>query len=428
MAEVVDPMLVINSGDMILEFSQEEAGQQFAYRVDSGVLKENSRYFEHLLSDRFSEGQKLSAALDNLKLVGHSNTAEAPIEALPRISIVNVGRISKVSTIQKLAGDFLRILHNQDLPSHPPLANLSNLAVVADRFDALPYFSKYVHRKRILQTLDAKSRNRPITSLSEERVRQKLLVGLFFEFPAWVIRYSKYLIMKSSVQWKLDDEEDDAAALWWDMPNGVEDEMIQRREYILETINSLQAHFLRLYSSGERQCKLGYDTSAQCDSFQLGEMVRFLSKIKTIRMQGLIYDASEPTHYSGDIDRLIDSLRQTSSYQIDRNHAHCGLRVRIIPLLDLIQSHISLETGSPDVGICADCWNHNRRLYAWSFVKRPVSWVQSKALNAGRSLASPMPNANRGHQRTPSSCLARHVVVRDMFMAVERDWTASDIY
>jgi hypothetical protein len=201
--------------------------------------------------------------------------------------------------------------------------------------------------------------------------------------------------------------------------------MIYRRECVLETINSLQAHFLKIYISGERQCKLGYDSSLQCDSFQLGEMVRFFSRLGTVRLQGTIYDPTEPTHFSGDIDRIIESLRQCKAYQIDRNHSHCGLRSRLIPLLDLIQNQLSLDTGALDIGICAECWNHNRPAYAWSTSKRPVLWTQSKVLTGTRTLA---PAVNNGHRRSSSSCLARHVAVRDMFMAVERDWTGRDAY
>lgn len=192
------------------------------------------------------------------------------------------------------------------------------------------------------------------------------------------------------------------------------DEMIHRRECILETINSLQAHFLKLYTSGERQCRLGYDSSGQCDSFQLGEMVRFFMRQGTLRMQGTIYDPTEPTHYTGDIERLVESFRKVSSYQVDNNHAHCGLRSRLIPLLDLIHSHLSLDTGSQDIGICADCWNKNRSEYAWSSAKRPVMWT---------------PNAFTGRrERRASGCLAKHVAVRDMFMAAERAWTAGNSY
>lgn len=203
------------------------------------------------------------------------------------------------------------------------------------------------------------------------------------------------------------------------------DELIQRREYILETINSLQSHFLKLYTSGERQCKLGYDTSRECDSFQLGEMIRFFTKLSTLRLQGTIYDNTEPTYYTGDIDRLLESLRQCSSYQIDRNHAHCGLRSRMIPLLDLIQNQLSLEIGSLDIGICSECWNHHRASYAWLLAKRPVMWAHPKSLTGNRTLAAPY---IKGHQRNSSSCLNRHIVVRDFFMAMDRNWTARDAY
>ncbi|KAF2265177.1 hypothetical protein CC78DRAFT_462259 [Lojkania enalia] len=419
--------IIAPNGNLVLEVCQEDGGDQFTYRVDSEVLRQNSRYFENLLSDRFNEGQKLSAALDALKLAGHSNVADAPADALPRIAIADIGRISKVSTIHNLVADFLRALHGHNLSApNPPLANLANLAVVADRFDALPCLSRYIGRKKYLHAIDGKSRGRSTTSFAEERVRQKLLVGLLFDHPIWVTRYSKYLILRDSVQWKPGAQPNDAAALWWDIPNEVEDELMLRREYILETINSLQSHFLKLYTSGERQCKLGYDSSSQCDSFQLGEMIRFFTKLGTLRLQGTIYDTIEPSYWSGDINRLIESLRTCSTYQIDRNHSHCGLRVRLLPLLELVGNQLSLEAGSLDIGLCAECWNHSRRLYAWSSAKRPVLWVQSGVLSGSQSLAST--HHKKGHQKSSSSCLSRHVVIRDMFMAMEKDWTARDAY
>ncbi|KAF2469774.1 uncharacterized protein BDR25DRAFT_263143 [Lindgomyces ingoldianus] len=429
MLEAEDPMDIAPGGDLILEVRQDEGSGAFSYRVESKMLRQNSRYFDSLLSGRFSEGQQLSAALEALKIDGHPEIAHAPADTLPRIPIVNVGRISKVSTIQTLTADFLRALHGHDLAvTNPPVANLANLAVVADRFDAHAHLARYVQRKKYLHAIDAKTRGKPSTGMSEERVRQKLLIGLLLDHPPWVTRYSKQLMLRDSEQWKPDFEANDKTAMWWDMPGAVEDEMIQRREYILETVNSLQSHFLKLYTSGERQCKLGYDSSIQCDSFQLGEMVRFFTKLGTLRLQGTIYDPAEPDHYSGDINRLLESLRQCSSYQVDRNHSHCGLRVRLLPLLDLIQIHLSLDTGSLDIGICGECWSRNRPSYAWSLAKRPVLWTQSRSLTGNRTLAS-LPKKKvqtREHQGSPGSCLPRHLIVRDMFMAAERDWTARD--
>ncbi|KAF2740805.1 hypothetical protein EJ04DRAFT_507812 [Polyplosphaeria fusca] len=411
--------IIAPQGDLILCMRQDEKCGGFSYRVDSEILRRRSRYFENLLSDRFDEGQQLSAALEALKTTRHSTIADAPADALPKISIVNVGKISRVSSIQNLAADFLRALHGLDLAvSKPPLANLANLAVVADRFAALPYFSEFIQKRKYLNMLDGKTKAK--SDIPEERVRQRLLLGILFDHPQWVIRFSKHLIMRDSAQWKPGAQFDENAALWWDLPNGIEDELIKRREYVLDTINSLQSHFLKLYTSSERQCKLGYDSSVQCDSFQLGEMVRFFSRLGTLRLQGTIYDSTEPTYYTGDIDRLLESLRQCPSYQVDRNHSHCGLRVRLLPLLDGVKDLLSVDGGSLDVGICLECWTHRRSSYAWSLAKRPVSWGHSK-------LPGRWQGVGRGNGET-GSCLGRHSVIRDIFMAVDRNWAATDAY
>lgn len=420
-----EPFVIDATGDLILDISQEQGSQQFSYRVNSEVLKANSRYFEKLLSDRFSEGRQLSTALQTLKINGYKSNAEAPAGVLPRVVIIDVGRtaLSKANSIQNLVKDFLSALHGLDLSTpSPPIANLFNLAVVADRFDAAPCLASYVQRRKFLQIIDAKAKGKPTLTLTEERIRQKLFVGLRFDQSSWVSKYSKHLIMRDSVQWQPDTREDHTKAQWWDIPNGVEDELVVRREYILETINSLQAHFLGLYTSGERQCKLGYDTSLQCDSFQLGEMVRFFHKIDTVRLQGKIYDDTKPVYYRGDIENLLASLRQCSNYQVDANHAHCGLRSRLLPLLAFLEYQLSGENGALDIGICNECWRERRSQYAWSLAKRPVLWTYAEPFTGSRG------SWQRNRQdRTPGSCIGRHEAVRNFFMAVDRRWTVSTV-
>lgn len=278
-----------------------------------------------------------------------------------------------------------------------------------------------------MQAIEAKSRGKASIAMTEERARQKLLIGLLFDHPSWVTKFSKYIILRDSVQWQPGMEEDSSKALWWDLPDGVENELIRRREYLLETINSLQAHFLKLYTSGDRQCRLGYDTSLQCDSFQLGEMVRFFHKIDTVRLQGKIYDNSEPTYYLGDVERLLSSLRQCSNYQVDKNHAHCGLRSRLLPLLDTIQHILSSDASGPYIGICADCWSNHRLDYAWSSAsaKPPVMWTFSRTWMNNRTFASGL--AQPGAEASPRECQRKHAVVRDLFLARERNWTAGDV-
>ncbi|OCK75597.1 hypothetical protein K432DRAFT_429304 [Lepidopterella palustris CBS 459.81] len=428
MLEASDLTVIAPAGDIVLDVCHGDGPEHFSYRVESEFLRQASRYFEALLSNRFNEGARVATEHAALKASQkYASFAETPADELPQVAISDIGRISKVHTIKDITADFLRALHGFDVAvPNPPMSNIANLAIVADRFDALPYFSKYVRQKKYLQRLDILTKTKLGPSLAEERVRQKLLIGVLLNHAPWVTKFSKQLIMNDSVRWKPQAQDDHGAALWWDIPQGVEDEMIQRREYVLETINSLQLHFLKLYTSGERQCKLGYDSSLQCDSFQLGEMIRFFVRHGILRLQGTIYDTEPPPRYSGSIDRLLESFRQCSEYQVDRNHTHCGLRARLIPLLDHIQNQLGLDAGSIDVGICAECWNNSRGEYAWAEAKRPLVWTRSRLSSATRS---PISVGDKKSKRlSQSSCLTRHLIVRDMFTAVERDWTAKDAY
>ncbi len=134
-------------------------------------------------------------------------------------------------------------------------------------------------------------------------------------------------------------------------------------------------------------------------------MIRFFTRMGTIRMQGLIYDDSEPAEpYKGDIQQLLENLRQCPSYQIDRNHSHCGLRARMLPALMCIQRWINY-----DARICGLSWERSRDTYAWTNYEKVAKWRFDR-----------MPNC------TQSSCNIIHQGSREMFTAKERDWTPSD--
>lgn len=224
-------IVIVPTGDFVLDIRHEDDGRPFSYRVDSHALRQNSRYFDRLLSNRFSEGVSLSAAHTALIQSGkYATIADAPLHLLPHVSVVDIGRISKVSTIQQLAADFLRILHGLELTTPtPPLANLANLAVVADRFDAIAAVSRHVTRKKYLQALDAKTKPKPQAAFAEERVRQRLIVGLLFDHPPWVAMCSAQLILRNSARWSPDAPEDYAVPLWWDLPDGVEGKVVHIR-------------------------------------------------------------------------------------------------------------------------------------------------------------------------------------------------------
>lgn len=344
----------------------------------------------------------------------NSTNGQHSLEDLPMITIKDIGRTSSVKTIRGLMGDFLRVLHGLDpLASQPapPLVNIANLCVVADRFDALEALRAYFKSKRTLQLLDGKTPSLATKSLSEEKTRQRLFVGLMLHDPYWVWHASLRLMHQG---W-IDRLSPDTASQWWDLPSGIEEELLFRRECILETFQSVQSYFLDLYCSRERQCKLGYDSSGECDIFQLGQMVRFLRKINSLELAGtllpVVSDAEDELQaaYDGDVANIIDSMRQCPEYQIDKNHHHCGLRTRLMPILDLIEYSLT------EVAVCLTCWTECRSDYAWSQVKRPLIWKRD---SVGSSMVQ------KYNMRQSQSHLFKHLESRDMFMAVDRVWTS----
>lgn len=384
-------------GDLVVCVSHETTATAHVhrFRVSSGPLKASSKYFAGLLQGRFGESQQVQAKHEELRQL-FDHFGDVPAEELPVVSIQDVGRISAVKSIQLLCTDFFQILHDMDTSPIPPVANLANLAIVADRFDALDAVRAYVRRKKMLRAIEGKTTAKIELALSEEKVRQRLLVGILLDHSPWTERYSLRLILKGWV----DREVDEASALWWDLPSRIEEELVYRRNYILETIQSPQQHFLKVYASRERQCRLGYDSSPQCDSFQLGEMVRFFTRIGTAAVRGsILEDASPLEPYQSDIHALMDTLRQVPEYQIDSHHHHCGIRTRLVPVMDLIAECLQ------HAGICQECWFAHRNEHSWVETKRPLLWRRQSL-----RLRTPV------HQEL-------HANVRAVFTAVERDWS-----
>lgn len=384
-------------GDVLLRIEHKTASSRAVhfFRASTTILKSKSKYFERLLrSGRFSEAADVEAKHKAIREQYGSIAASPPAE-LPILNIRDIGRISAVKTLDALLTDFLYILHEKDAQIFPPIVNFANLAIVADRFDALDVVKSYFKRKKMIRALDGRTTPKWDANLTEEKVRQRILVAVLLDYPPWVEKYSARLITKGWVG----RDSDVSTPLWWDLPSRIEEELAYRRECILETIQSVQSHFCALYTARDRQCRLCYDNSMQCDSFQLGEMVRFFTRVGTLQLQGTIFDANEsPTPYHDDLFMLLDVLRQVPEYQIDRFHNHCGIRTRITPLLDLLQECFQY------IGICPECWQEARGEYAWIESKRPLLW---KRLDL---------------RLKPQGHSTRHADIQAMFTATERHW------
>lgn len=129
-------------------------------------------------------------------------------------------------------------------------------------------------------------------------------------------------------------------------------------------------------------------------------MIRFLTRKGTINIRNAFVATEEPSTHLGDVHTILDRLRECPSYQLDKNHFHCGLRTRLLPLLNTLW---------PDgqAGVCLRCWNNNRAQESWLENPTRGKWVLQKAASRRWEICK------------------QHVIVKAMYTAEERDWTPS---
>lgn len=151
----------------------------------------------------------------------------------------------------------------------------------------------------------------------------------------------------------------------------LQEELHHRRQLILRTLASIPSHFLALYASRPRagtapvrQCKLGYDTSAACDSFQLGETVKFLVAKHLLFLTN--FSASSRDQIKDfaavDVHSILAALKQCPNYQIDRNHTNCGMRTRLMPILEYVASMLSANI----VPLNLAGWKRDQKRTSWA--------------------------------------------------------------
>ncbi|KAK3490247.1 uncharacterized protein B0T23DRAFT_381361 [Neurospora hispaniola] len=370
-----------------------------------------------------------------------------------------------------------------------------------------------------------------LTFAGEELLRQKILVSWLLDLPLKFQSATRELILYGSRRWTLSASPEDSdsesdytssdpnpvpnshpekytgnkykhkyKAKWWSLPDLLEDELSYRRTCLLSVLASIPRHFLRLYivrppqtrsivtsSAGigssftsnaasalqaaaqGRQCKLGYESSASCDSYQLGEMIRFLCTKGLLALvdfspssfdraitqydgggenplakvdghnpgMGVVF--GPPKHSSGirgenndlggistmEINHFVAILRQCPSYQIDRHHTNCGLRTRMLPVLDYVQAMLNSEV----VLVKRADWEKRREEVSWvSLVERR----QEEGEDGGRGEKG----KNRVFRFTRTlaadprmrynSTLGTSKMAMELFLADEWDWTAEE--
>ncbi|KAG6025106.1 hypothetical protein E4U41_001607 [Claviceps citrina] len=269
---------------------------------------------------------------------------------------------------------------------------VTTLAIMADRFDAAPLVARGLGGLKFRWPVTS---TRPYVDEAgratdvERALRQKILLAWLLNQPMRLHRESRELIVRGSRLWRAaaaayyDDEgaveqEPDLAAAWWNLPEGIEEELHHRRSCILNTIASIQRHFIAQYSS--RQCKLGYDSSPACDAFQLGQMLKFLLSRDLLRLadygpsslDGLLDEhAHQGPRSLVDIDGLLAALKQCPGYQVDGHHLNCGPRIRIDPIVDYVKAMLAASVVSISLG-------------DWKRRRGDVSWVEGVAKGRSR--------------------------------------------
>lgn len=196
------------------------------------------------------------------------------------------------------------------------------------------------------------------------------------------------------------------------------EELRYRRECILNTIASVQRHFLALFSSRERQCKLGYDTSAACDSFQLGQMLKFFLAKNLLFLVDFSPTSldSVPDTAMVEVEELLSTLQQCPNYQIDKNHTNCGLRVRLEPIMGYMRTMLSANV----IALPHADWERRRIEVSWVTARENSDANDDKS--PGKAFEFTRAIANDQRLRYEGAMYVDKMA-KAMFMAEAWDWT-----
>ena len=225
---------IFEDGEIIVEIKDVKNGMDHQYRCCRNILRKASPYFRILLDpSKFREGIEIEARLQSHENMYTGSILKSP--DLPVVTIFDLGNLPKFhdsTSTDAVFRFFLHILHEPlttwpIIPRIKTLTLLAMLAIIADRFGAADIITVYL-RKQKLNSISPKEKKSATAYQMELEHRQRLLVGMIFDFPQWVQQSSAFLIINGSVQWSNlrltpgDRDARDHDVSWWDLPSGVE--------------------------------------------------------------------------------------------------------------------------------------------------------------------------------------------------------------
>lgn len=140
-----------------------------------------------------------------------------------------------------------------------------------------------------------------------------------------------------------------------------------------------------------------------------------------------------------DVNSILAALKQCPNYQVDRHHTNCGLRTRIMPILEYVGSMLSANV----VQVALVGWKKDRKQTSWVKTedgedgsrakldkKRDFvvanGFEDSKCDRNGRIFRFTRSVASDQRLRYEGT-MAADRMARELFTADEWDWTPDDL-
>ncbi|CAI7607085.1 unnamed protein product [Penicillium glandicola] len=486
------PIQVISAnGDLILEYivpsDSSSSPTRRKWRVASERLISHSPYFQALLDPtKFSEGRQFNAqkqAWNETQLADPALQHTLPTVRLPAVRSTSMCGEDAIELFLKILcldsfDETERIVFENELKTQSTslVARMIDLAdslnsprVVQDVLQRIGYL--YGKSKPALLVRF----NAALLSIKEDRIRQIIFISAFLDDLRLTRIMTHALLVVGSRFWinGLDGPEEESLR-WRYLPNGLEEEIYCRRQYVLNTITDLQAHFLRVYGGLEEidsakstahnrtlgaaftasahalfqsrqfQCRGGFNNASQCDLFQLGQMIRFFSlRARTIFLGSTLIDPdfdSAPNHDDhiagaskndqppgppSDITAIIASIKQYPDYTIDEAHTGCGVRRRIMPALECIEKFVWDDRGLLGIAraVSDTAVSDPSQPSKWTIWADSMRKKHSVDISFARVTAVYYPSAPSKNQVTRST--PQDELGRLLFTAARRDWSAA---